>query len=320
MNNQIPAQQNNNNNNNPRFNNPFNLDPNKEDICINRKLERDMFCPLVAVIPLFGIRSPYYSLVNNEPLNESFFYTIEALIFPNATFFQISMILCYLIIVVFIITLCFGLDETNLEILLPAKLSTVDAFGSFYPKKIKNNPLEFYRLLTFHFFHFNFAHLLTNLITLISLCTFFELLVKKHIFLLILILTGILTNLSTISFFKENERTCGINNGANGILGAFVMLFIMNWQEAKIIFNPLGRFSSIFILCVYIFFNSLILCVVSFGNIILHLVSLLYGAFIFAIITKPIKVERWKTVVRIMSGVIILTITSLSLVSFYLKQ
>jgi hypothetical protein len=30
MDNQIPVQQ--NNNNNPRFNNPFNLDPNKEDI------------------------------------------------------------------------------------------------------------------------------------------------------------------------------------------------------------------------------------------------------------------------------------------------
>ena len=318
MDNQIPVQH--NNNNNPRFNNPFNLDPNKEDICIEKKLDRDMFCPLVSLSSGFGAESPYYSLVNNEPLNESFFHMVEALIFPNATFFQISMILCYIIIVVFIITLCFGLDETNLKILLPAKLSTVDAIGSFYPKKIKNNPLEFYRLLTFHFFHFNFAHLLTNLITLISFCTFFELLVKKHIFLLILILTGILTNLSTISFFKEDERTCGINNDANGILGAFVMLFIMNGQEAKIIFTPVGRFITIYILCVYIFFNFLVLDINSYGNIVLHLVSLLYGAFIFAIITKPIKAERWKTIVRIMSGVIILTITSISLVSFYLKQ
>jgi len=290
MDNQIPVQQ----NNNPRFNNPFNLDPNKEDICIEKKLDRDMFCPLVSLSSGFGAESPYYSLVNNEPLNESFFHMVEALIFPNATFFQISMILCYIIIVVFIITLCFGLDETNLKILLPAKLSTVDAIGSFYPKKIKNNPLEFYRLLTFHFFHFNFAHLLTNLITLISFCTFFELLVKKHIFLLILILTG--------------------------ILGAFVMLFIMNGQEAKIIFTPVGRFITIYILCVYIFFNFLVLDINSYGNIVLHLVSLLYGAFIFAIITKPIKAERWKTIVRIMSGVIILTITSISLVSFYLKQ
>ena len=39
MEDQIPVQQN-NNNNNPRFNNPFNLDPNKEDICIDKKLDR----------------------------------------------------------------------------------------------------------------------------------------------------------------------------------------------------------------------------------------------------------------------------------------
>ena len=319
MEDQIPVQQN-NNNNNPRFNNPFNLDPNKEDICIDKKLDRDVFCPLVALSSGFGERSPYYSIVTNDPLNETFFHTIEALIFPNATFFQISIILCYIIIIVFIIELCFGLDETNLKLLLPAKLSTVDAFGSFYPKKIKNNPLEFYRLLTFHFFHFNFAHLMNNLIGLISFCSFFELLVKKHIFLIVLFLTGILTNLSTISFFKEDERTCGINNGVNGILGGFVMLFIMNWEEAKIMFTPLGRFISIYLLCVYIFFAALIYDISSYGNIVLHLVSLLYGAFIFAVITKPIKAERWKTLVRIMAGVIILTITTISMVSFYLKQ
>lgn len=68
------------------------------------------------------------------------------------------------------------------------------------------------------------------------------------------------------------------------------------------------------------FFAALIYDISSYGNIVLHLVSLLYGAFIFAVITKPIKAERWKTLVRIMAGVIILTITTISMVSFYLKQ
>ena len=37
------------------YNNPFNLNPDKEDICINRKMDRDIFCPFVSMFPNFGI-------------------------------------------------------------------------------------------------------------------------------------------------------------------------------------------------------------------------------------------------------------------------
>ena len=149
---QNPAQ---NNNNVRRFDNPFNLDPSKEDIQIEMKLDRDFFCPLMSMTPEFGIGNNYYSILHAKPLEESFFHVIEALLFPNATFLQISSILCYIAIFLFIILLCFGIDETNLKALLPIKLSTVDKFATFYPKKIKDNPFQLYRLFTFHFFHFN---------------------------------------------------------------------------------------------------------------------------------------------------------------------
>ena len=317
MDNPIQVQQ---NNNNQRFENPFNLDPNREDIYIEKKLDRDMFCPFASLFVGFGEHSRYYGMAYVEPLNESFFHIIEASLFPNSTFLQISSILCYIIIVVFIIVLCFGLDETNLNILLPVRLSTVDSFGSFYPKKIKNNYLEYYRLLTFHFFHFNFTHLSYNIFSLISFCSFFELLVKKHIFLLIFFLSGIITNLSTISIFKEDERFCGINTDINGTLGAFIMLFIMNWQETKIIFSPWGRFITLYFLIFYTFLNTFFYERSSFGNQALRMTSLFIGALIFAIIVKPIKIEKWKSIVRIVSGPVILIILSISMTSFYLKE
>jgi len=86
--------------------------------------------------------------------------------------------------------------------------------GSFYPAKIKNNLLQYYRKFTFHFIHFNFTHLLFNVISLISFCSFFE---------LILFLTGIASKLTCIAIFGENERYYGMNEGIFGILGAFVM-------------------------------------------------------------------------------------------------
>ena len=317
MDNPIQVQQ---NNNNQRFENPFNLDPNGEDINIEKKLDRDIFCPFASLFAGFGENSRYYGMAYVEPLNESFFHIIEAAIFPNSTLLQISSILCYIIIVVFIIVLFFGLDETNLNILLPVRLSTVDSFGSFYPKKIKNNYLEYYRLLTFHFFHFNFTHLAYNILSLISFCSLFELLVKKRIFLLIFFLSEIITNLSAISIFKEDERFCGINTDINGTFGAFIMLFIMNWQETKIIFTPLGRFITLYLLIIYTFFNTLFYDRGSFGNILLHMTSLFIGALIFAIIAKPIKIEKWKSIVRIISGAVILIILPISMTSFYLKE
>ena len=308
------------NNNERRFRNPFNLDPDKQDICIEKKLDRDIFCPILSLVSNFGEENEYYSMRTVQPLKESFFHSMQALIFPNASLLQFSMIMCYVIIVLFIISLCFGLDETNLKIFLEVKLSTVDTIGSFYPKKIKKNSLELYRLLTFHFLHYNFSHLTYNVISLVSYCTFFELLVKKHIFILIFFLTGIFSSITAISFFKENERFCGMNNDINGILGAFVMLFIMNWGESKVIFTPIGRFFTIYLLCVFIFFNTLLFDISVFANISLHMISLFYGAFFFAIIAKPIKPEKWKLIVRIFSALFILTMSSVSLISFYLKE
>jgi membrane associated rhomboid family serine protease len=317
MNNQ---NQQNNNNNAPAFNNPFHLDPAHEDIQIERRLDQNMFCPLVSLTENFGEQNDYYSMRTIEPLKESFFHSIEALIFPNATFFQISSIVCYIITFIFLILLFFGLDDTNKDKFLQVKLSTVDTIGSFYPMKIKNNFWEYYRLLTFHFFHFNFGHVFMNIISLVSFCSYFELLVKKYHFILILLLTGIFSSLTCISFFEQNERYCGINADVVGIFGAFLMLFIMNWEECNILFGPMGRFLSAYLVSVYIFFNFIFYQISDIGNIVVQLIGLFYGAFIFAVLVKPIKVVRWKTFVRIGSGISLLIFTSSSMIHFHLKE
>ena len=273
----------NNNNNNPHFNNPYNLDPAREDISIEKKLNKDIFCPLFAMTSRFGVESDYYSIRTVNPLNESFFHAMQALIFPNATPFQISMILCYSNIFICVILLFFGLDETNYSQLLPIKLSTVDKFGSFYPLKMKNSFWQYYRIFTFHFIHFNFTHLFFNLLSLISFCSFFELLIRKYQFLLILFLTGITSNISSISLYEENERNCGINGDIAGILGGFVMFFIMNWSELVRMFGQIGRFFSAYILCLYLFFSLFFYYISEYGNIFVQLISVFYGGLIFSI-------------------------------------
>ena len=303
-----------------RFNNPFNLDPKKEDISIERKLENNLFCPMLAMLPSFGYNNEYYSLITINPLKESFFHAIEAMLFPNATLLQISSIFCYIITIIFIIILCFGLDETNPKVFLQAKLSTVDTIGSFYPKRIKQNFWEYYRLFTFHFLHFNFSHLMLNIAHLLILGSYFEQLIKKYIFILIFFLTGIFSTLSSISFFGENERYCGMDLDSGGICGAFIMLFIMNHRATIKIFGNAGKFWTLYIICFYGFIYIFLFIGFGLGNPISALISLVYGALIFAILVKPIKRKKWKTIVRFTSGIIILTFTILSLIGFYGKE
>jgi len=315
-----------NNNNNRVFNNQFNLDPDHEDIYIEKKLDRDIFCPILALCSCysleFGAENDYYSLANANPLKESFFYLLQATVFPNVTLTQISLILCYIIIVVYIVLLCFGLDETNLDIFLQVKLSTLDKIGSFYPKRIKKNYWEFYRLLTFHFLHYNFLHLIVNLVNLISLCSFFESVIKKHLFLIIIFLTGILTNIAYINIFKDDERLCGLNCGINGLFGAFITLFILNWNETLLLFGGIsGRILVLDIIIIVSVANCFFfeLSQVN-GHYLIQFISAIFGGLIFATIAKPIRSKPWKLIARIFSGCILLGITVGCLVSFISKN
>ena len=81
------------------YNDPYNLDPEREDISIEKKLNKDVFCPFVAMTSGFGIQSDYYSIRTVNPLKETFFHAMQALIFPLQNLFKYQLfyaILLYL--------------------------------------------------------------------------------------------------------------------------------------------------------------------------------------------------------------------------------
>ena len=86
------------------------------------------------------------------------------------------------------------------------------------------------------------------------------------------------------------------------------------------IFGTIGRFWTLYIICFYSFVYIFLFIGFGLGNPISALISLVYGALIFAILVKPIKRKKWKTIVRFTSGIIILTFTILSLIGFYGKE
>ena len=116
-----------------------------------------------------------------------------------------------------------------------------------------------------------------------------------------------------------NERFCGINIGINGIIGSYLMIFLMNWEEMKLIVGPTGNIIIIFILLFYFVFTSIIFNTKNISNISIQFVAMFYGALLCSIIVKPIKYESWKLYVRLGTGFILLFMTLLSLVIFILK-
>lgn len=308
------------NNNNRVFNNPYHVDPAGESILIEKKYDRDFFCPLVSLSSEFGFENDYYSMRTVNPLKESFFHAMEALFFPNATFWQISSFLCYFITLIYIILLIFGFDKDTSDDFLRIKLTVADYF-SFHPTRIKNGGfLQYYRLLTFHFVHFDFFHIFFNLLSLVSFVSLFECLIRKYQFLLILFLSGILSNLTCMKSFEDNERYAGINGDIAGILGAFATLFIMNWKDLIPMFGPTGRFFTVYISCCYLFLYSIIFLIGGLGNPYVHLCSIGYGGLLFIILVKPIKVTKLKTIFRYISIPIIGFLVIYNMITFYLRK
>jgi len=79
----------------------------------------------------------------------------------------------------------------------------------------------------------------------------------------------------------------------------------MNWRDLIPMFGQVGRFLIAYLLYVYMFLNFGFFHISEYGNILVQFLSLLYGGLIFSIFVKPIKVVRWKKIIRVFSILII---------------
>ena len=70
---------------------------------------------------------------------------------------------------------------------------------------------------------------------------------------------------------------------SGGICGAIIMLFIMNHKSTIKIFGTIGRFWTLYIVCFYSFVYIFLFISFGLGNPISALISLVYGALIFAV-------------------------------------
>ena len=90
-----------------------------------------------------------------------------------------------------------------------------------------------------------------------------------------------------------------------------------NWKMSCLL--PFDRNGDVECLC-QPFLSFVYFQIMAIGNISVELISLPFGALLFAVLVKPIKVKRWKTYVRIAAGAILFVSITTALISFYLRD
>ena len=229
-------------------------------------------------IGIGNISSPSY-ITPNEIRNQSFLSWLKNIFCPNFKYTSVIFVLTCLDLIIYIITLLFGVKYTPNELLAP-KFETLDLFGMKYPSKIYRG--EVHRLILFGLLHANLTHLVSNLLSQIIVGSIIEGLIGNS-------KAGILYLLSNVcggifSCVMSFSPGVGASVAIFGILGGYFGFTIINWNYVK---NNMNYLMNLFFIGLIVFMNASY----GLGNETIdnygHLGGLLYGFLFIFILVKP---------------------------------
>ena len=229
-------------------------------------------------IGIGNISSPSY-ITPNEIRNQSFLSWLKNIFCPNFKYTSVIFVLTCLDLIIYIITLLFGVKYTPNELLAP-KFETLDLFGMKYPSKIYRG--QVHRLILFGLLHANLTHLVSNLLSQIIVGSIIEGLIGNS-------KAGILYLLSNVcggmfSCVMSFSPGVGASVAIFGILGGYFGFTIINWNYVK---NNMNYLMNLFFIGLIVFMNASY----GLGNETIdnygHLGGLLYGFLFIFILVRP---------------------------------
>lgn len=256
-------------------------------------------------------------LTPSEIRNQSFFGLIKSICCPNLKSRSVIFILSCIDVIVYIITLLFGITPSATELLAP-KFETLDLFGMKYPSKIYRGQLH--RLILFGLLHANLVHLVSNIISQLILGSHLEEVIGPLTAGLLYLFSNIFGGL--FSSVLNPVPGVGASVAIFGILGGYVGFMMMNWNYLENKYGKMNNFFNLLFAILIVGFN------ISFGltNPMIdnygHLGGLIYGFFLIWVMIKPIQSDEdsalvnyqvWKKI----SWIIIIGLTSTLILAFW---
>jgi len=239
--------------------------------------------------PLMGPRPnmmPFISTAGQQgdPRKESCFQMCKLTCCPVITIKSFTAIITIVDIVMFIVTLCFGIVRGGETEFLTPKMDTLILFGDRNVFYIITK-YQVWRFLTPVFLHANFLHIFFNCFSQLIFGSQVEVMLGTKLFVVLYFLCGVGGNVFGGLF--EAGDAVGASTAIVGLLGVFIAFVIVNWKK-------LDSQMKCFMLCM-VFFIIIINLVFSVGpsskesavDNYGHLGGLLTGTFAGMFLVKP---------------------------------
>lgn len=242
---------------------------------------------------------------------ESFLHFLSSIFCPDLSFLSVVFILSIINLLIFIITLLFGVKRTPTELLAPT-FETLDKFGMKYPAKIYKG--QIHRLILYGLLHANLLHILMNVISQLMIgCT-----LEKKIGSLKIGLLYLISNIcgGMFSCMCSNAPGVGASVAIFGIFSGLIGYYIMNWHYLDRVMNPRQKW------CNLLFYAMIIIMNLSYGftnNSVIdnygHLGGLIFGFLTIFLITSPESEDDpvgcgfkiWRIITAILFASVLLT-------------
>ena len=247
---------------------------------------------------IVSVKSP------NEIRKESFTSWLKDIFCPNFKYTSIIFILSSIDLIIYIITLFFGIKRSKTELLAPT-YQTLDFFGMKNNLKIYQG--QIHRLILFGILHANLVHLISNLFSQIILGFFFEDLIGTIKLGILYLLTNICGGF--FSCVMNKASGVGASVAIFGILGGYFGFTVINWETVK---NNMNYMINLIFLILIVLANASM----GIGSDVIdnygHLGGFIFGFLFIFVIIEPkrgnnsslwLEFDTWKKYAAIMIGV-----------------
>lgn len=215
----------------------------------------------------------------NQIRSESLLDWLKDIFCPNFKYSSIIFIFTCIDIIIYIITICFGIKRSSTELLAPT-YQTLDFFGMKNNLKIYQG--QIHRWILYGILHANLVHLIANMFSQIILGFVMEGFLGTQKTCFLYILSSILGGMFS-SVFNPSPGV-GASVAIFGILGGYFGFTVMNWEKLKNNTNYLINM---------IFLIIIVLANVSFGmgseviDNYGHIGGFIYGFLLIFVIYEP---------------------------------
>ena len=221
---------------------------------------------------------------SGNPREETFFSFIKGVCCPYFTYKSVIFFVSCIDLIMYIITLSFGIKMDATELLAPT-YTTLDKFGMKVNYKIYHG--QVWRWITFGLLHANFVHIFVNLFSQLIIGSMIEKAIGS-------LNSGLLYLFSSIgggifSSVVADASGVGASVAIFGMLGAYFGYMIINWKYLDRVLGPMNKF------CNLIFMSFIVIMNISYGfsNPIIdnygHIGGLIFGFFLIFVISKPVE-------------------------------